>query len=42
MLVSKFMKELWVHEQQTPTIVYGWGLVGGTIDSLHKCDIAFL
>jgi hypothetical protein len=20
------------HEQQTPTIVYGWGFVGGTID----------
>ncbi len=41
-LVSKSMQELWVREQQMPTIVCGWGLVGGTIDSWHKCDIVFL
>jgi len=29
MLVSKFMQKLWVHEQQTPTIVCGWGALLG-------------
>jgi len=32
MLVSKSTQELCVHEQQTPTIVCGWGLVGGMVD----------
>ncbi len=36
------MQELWVHEQQMPTIVCGWGLVKGTVDSWHKCDTTFL
>jgi hypothetical protein len=33
LLVSKSMQKLWVCEQKTPTIVCGWGLVGGTVDS---------
>jgi len=41
-LIPKSTQELWVCEQQMPTIVCGWGLVGGTIDSWHKCDITFL
>jgi len=38
-LISKSTQELWVHEQQTPTIVCGWGLVGSTIASWRKCAL---
>jgi hypothetical protein len=32
--VSKSIQEFWVHEQQMPTIVYGWAnLIGGMVES---------